>query len=345
MMKILKTLILLRRYMIVDNNYEECTDNHLDIKVNFTLDILEGCVHNCQGCYVNKRGNITDVSSLPGIQKLFNDNALRFASIVIGPTDIFGSNNGLEIIQDKDIREVISNCTTVEMVSTLDIINDDIINEFNSIPKKDGFMYGFQVAINPYNYDIEELKVKINNLNKFTDPLNFYIVFNMDLVEIDIEAISKDIKDNLNSFIEFLPSYQRFSRDSIHIAMINKWKERLANGNKEIISMTIRDKQQGGPYELNYTLHKGKYYSTPFVYDNAIIQTDDFEIKDIKDIGAWTNIKTDLYMKGLGYMSATDECEDCQRREVCLNKHVLNYMAHYNITECVYPEWIKDDHY
>ena len=336
--------------MIVPDNYSECVQTHLDVKVNLTLDILEGCIHNCSGCYVNKRGNSVEddvLIRIPKIQDMFNNSGIRFSSLIIGPTDIFGSGNALEVVKNKHIRQAISNCTTVEMVSTLDIVSDEIINEFNSIPKKDGFMYGFQIAIDPYNYDISDLKRKVELLNKFTDPLNFYIVFNMALEKVDIEKISREVKDELNSFIEFLPSYQRFSRKSVHTDMIEAWKKRLSdyeNQDKSIISMTIRDKQQGGPYELNYSLYKGKFYSVPFVYDNAIIPTDKFLIKgdDIKD---WTDIKTNLYLDGLEYISKTDECSNCSRREVCLNKHVLNYMEHYGITQCVYPGWIKDDNY
>ena len=310
---------------------------------------LEGCVHNCTGCYVNKRGNKVEddvLRQVPKIQDMFNNNDIRFSSIILGPTDIFGSNNSLEVIKNQYVRQAISNCTTVEMVSTLDIISEEIISEFNSIPKKDGFMYGFQIAINPYNYRMEDLKAKVELLNKFTDPLNFYVVFNMALEKVDIEKISKDIKDELDSFIEFLPSYQRFSRGSVHSEMIGAWKKLLSNyenQDRSMISMTIRDKQQGGPYELNYSLYKGKFYSVPFVYDNAIIPTDEFLIRDVHDLNSWTDIKTKLYLSGLGYIHKTDECSDCLRREVCLNKHVLNYMEHYNITQCVYPEWIKDD--
>ncbi|MEO2086476.1 MAG: hypothetical protein ABGY22_05155 [Acidimicrobiales bacterium] len=318
------------------------------MKVNFTLDILEGCVHACTGCFVNRRGNITDLSKLPMIQSLFNDNDLRFASIVIGPTDIFGASNTLDVLNDPALREVISNCTTVEMVSTLIDVDDAVIDAFNSIKKADGFLYGFQVVINPYDYNIEDIKTKLEHLNKFTDPLNFYIVFNMDMGELDIEDISEDIKDNLNSFIEFLPSYQRFSNGAIHSKIINKWKTRLNaldEDSRDITSMTIRDKQQGGQYELNYTLHKGKFYSTPFVYDNTIIPTREFEIEDIEDIGSWTDIKTNLYLSGLSYVKKTDDCSECERVEVCLNKHVLSYMKHYDMVSCVYPDWIKDNDY
>ncbi len=338
--------------MIVENNYDECTNSHDNgIKVNLTLDILEGCAHNCVGCYVNKRGNEVDsdlLSNIPKIQKMFNENELRFASLILGPTDIFASNNTLSILKDKSIRDAISNCTTVEMVSTLDIVDEDIIKEFNSIPKHKGFLYGFQVPIDPYNYNIENIKKKIEKLNLFTDPLNFYIVFNMSKDKIDIERISEDIKDELGSLIEFLPSYQRFSKKEVQEDMIGLWKDNLSSykdSDRSIVSMTIRDKQQGGPYELNYSLYKGKFYSVPFVYDNAIIAKPEFEIKKIDEINSWTDIKTDLYMLGLEYMSQTDDCQDCRRQEICLNKHVLNYMKEYELKKCVYPEWIKNDNY
>jgi hypothetical protein len=357
---------------IVKDNYWEATMGHKDynisvgdahdIKVNMTVDVLDGCIHACEGCFVNRRrqqSSNDQFSKVLDAQKMFNQNNIRFSSIILGPTDVFGNLNIQDVLKFDSFKEVVSNCTTVGMISTL--LNDDshinpIIDGFNAIPKCEGFLYDFQVVIDVKQVlDPEYRKnhlARIHNvLNRFTDPLNFTIIFNMDqdFAEFgNLAEICRVIKEEYDTIVEPIPSYQRYGKGKIHNDIIRAWvdiiEDTFTKENQEYLAMTIADKNQGGALELNYTYSAGEFYSTPFVYEVALIRDKKFRVKDPTNIKSWTNIKTDLYMDQLAYSPKTLHCETCNRREICLKKHVLSYMEHFDFTECVYPREVLNEY-
>jgi hypothetical protein len=343
------------------NTVDKCHeryDNHeyiKQLKVNMTLDILDGCVHSCPGCFVNRRGNsVSDetLESLYGIQELFNSNGIRFSSFILGPTDIFGSKNTLELLSNKYLIKAFSNCSTIEMVSTLDMNTFEhiskVIDLFNAIPKQaQGFMYAMQVVVDPYQfisnpfYRDEKYYNLVKVLSLFNNDIDFKLVFNMEGKDLDLAKVSKIAKDEWDCLVEPIPSYQRSTKSGNHRVVTDQWKKTIAEAyseeSKEYIALTIADSNQGAGLEMTYVLSKGEFYSPAFIYDVATIRDEKFRIKDIKDINSWTEIKKDLYLDGMKYMVKTESCSDCPRRHICLNKSVLNYMEHYKFTECVLP--------
>jgi hypothetical protein len=341
----------------VDSCHERY-DNHeyiKQLKVNMTLDILDGCIHSCPGCFVNRRGNSVEddtLESLYGIQELFNSNGIRFSSFILGPTDIFGSKNTLELLNNKHVIKAFSNCSTIEMISTLDMGTIDHIEEviglFNAIPKQEqGFMYAMQVVTDPYqfvtNKMYRDLKYEtiVKVLNLFDNDIDFKMVFNMEGKDVDLAKISKIAKEEWKCLVEPIPSYQRSSKSNNHKAVTDQWKKTISEAfsaeSKEYIALTIADSNQGAGLEMTYVLSKGEFYSPAFIYDVATIREEQFRIKDITDINSWTDIKKDLYLDGMKYIDKTESCSDCPRRHICLNKSVLNYMEHFGLTECVLP--------
>ncbi len=326
------------------------------LKVNMTLDILEGCVHSCAGCFVNRRGNSVDndvLSKLPGIQDLFNNNGIRFSSFIMGPTDIFASNNIEEILKNPHIIKAFGNVSTIEMVTVLDMNiferMSGIIDLFNKIPKHPlGIMYAMQVVVdtdlfvNDKDYRDNKYEDVKRVLNLFDDDIDFKLVFNMEDKEVDLALISRIARDEWDCLVEPIPSYQRSMNQSTHQEVTKKWRDlindQMTTETKKDIALTIADFNQGAGKELTYTLTKGKFYAPAFIYDVATIRDEKFEIKDIESIESWTEIKRDLYMDGLKYISKTEECGDCNRRHLCLSKSVLNYMEFYGLTECLLPK-------
>ena len=100
---------------------------------------------------------------------------------------------------------------------------------------------------------------------------------------------------------------------------------------------TIIDKAQGGSLELNYTYCNERFFWTPFIYDTALIGTEEFEVKDENDIESWTGTKENQFMKQLTYSAQTDNCSGCPNMMTCIDKGVLSYMEHHSILECVFP--------
>ncbi len=333
---------------IVTNNKSEAqadkdfdlsfNDGH-EVKVIFNAEVLSGCEFKCVGCFVNKLGtNVGGFDRLNNAIDLFNNNGYRASTINIGPTDIFGNNNVMDLLQDPDFRDALGKVTTIQFVTTLENIDLDVINELNSIPKIDGFMYDANIAIDPKKFPngYEEM---IDKLNLFDDDLNYYIVLNMgndDDLNQRVLELSDIADEQFDTILTLNPSFLRTEKSKVHKHLINKWKK-LDDWAEDNFPSTIIDQAQGGSLELNYTYCNGNFFWTPFVYDIVKIGTEQFKVKDEEDIDSWLKAKNDSFLTQMMYTSKTDNCDGCAKMMTCIDKGVQSYMEHHSITECLFP--------
>ena len=333
---------------IVKNNKDEAQANSEfnlsfsqghEIKVLFNVEVLSGCEFRCPGCFVNKKGsNVGSFDRLNKAIDLFNNNGYRVSTINIGPTDIFGNNNILTLLEDNDFREALSKVTTIQFVTTLEYIDEQVINALNEIPKAPGFMYDANIAIDPKKFP-EGYAEKIDKLNLFKDDLNYYLVLNMsndDNINKKVLELSDIADDEFDTILTLNPSFFRAPKSKLQKHLIEKWKgyEEWAD---DMFPSTIIDKAQGGSLELNYTYCNNNFFWTPFVYDIVLIGTEQFKVKDESDINSWLEPKNNNFMTQMEYASKTENCNGCINMMTCIDKGVLNYMEHHSITSCTFP--------
>ena len=321
-----------------DKDFDLSFNEGHEIKVQFNCEVLSGCEFKCKGCFVNKLGsNIGSFERLNNAIDLFNSNGYRVSTINIGPTDLFGNNNVKELLKDETFRECLSKVTTIQFVTTLEKIDEEVIELLNSIPKTNRFMYDCNIALQPpVGWDM--LESRIDLLNKFTDDLNYYLVYNMgndDEYNSKVLEMSNIAKEKFDTILTLNPSFFRASKASLQKHLINKWKN--YDFSDDLYPKTIIDQAQGGSLELNYTYCNERFFWTPFVYDIALIGTSEFEIKDENDIQSWTEPKSFQFMKQLTYSSQTQNCSSCKNMMTCIDKGVLSYMEHHSILECTFP--------
>lgn len=318
-------------------------DGH-EIKVQFNCEVLSGCEFRCPGCFVNKKGtNIGSFDRLNNAIDLFNSNGYRVSTINIGPTDLFGNNNVIELLKDEVFRECLSKVTTIQFVTTLNHIDKEVIDLLNSIPKTDGFMYDCNIALSP-PVDWDDIENKLQSLNLFTDDLNYYMVHNMgnnDIYNEQVLYMSKVADERFDTILQLNPSFFRAPKSSLQKHLISKWKG--YDFSDDLYPKTIIDKAQGGSLELNYTYCNERFFWTPFIYDIALIGTEQFQVKDESSIDSWINAKQDNFMNQLMYSNQTQNCSGCPNMMTCIDKGVLSYMEHHSITECVFPGVISSD--
>lgn len=319
-----------------DKDFDLSFSEGHEIKVQFNCEVLSGCEFKCKGCFVNKIGsNMGSYDRLNSAIDLFNTNGYRVSTINIGPTDLFGNNNVLELLRDETFRECLSKVSTIQFVTTLTNIDDEVIELLNSIPKAPGFMYDANIALQP-PVDWDWLEERVQLLNKFTDDLNYYMVYNMgndDEYNEKVLKMSELVEDRFDSILTLNPSFFRAPKSKVQKHLIEKWKQ--YDFSDDLYPKTIVDQAQGGSLELNYTYCNNRFFWTPFVYDIALIGTKEFEIQDEKDINSWTQVKTDQFMTQLTY--ETESCNGCQQQMTCIDKGVLSYMKHHSLTSCVFP--------
>jgi hypothetical protein len=99
-------------------------------KLDFTMEIANGCRHSCNGCTVDKDNNHypTD-NEFERIQNLIDDlesSDVEMLNFILGPTDILTSSNKEEILDDPRIHRIASkflkvtlNCTFLDPDPTL----------------------------------------------------------------------------------------------------------------------------------------------------------------------------------------------------------------------------------
>jgi len=321
-----------------DKDFDLSFSEGHEIKVQFNCEVLSGCEFKCAGCFVNKKlSNIGSFERLNNAIDLFNSSGYRVSTINIGPTDLFGNNNVVELLKDETFRECLSKVTTIQFVTTLGNIDDEVIELLNSIPKAPGFMYDANIALQP-PVDWNFIKERLNQLNKFTDDLNYYMVYNMgndDEYNSKVLEMSEFVEDNFDSILTLNPSFFRAPKTKVQKHLIEKWKQ--YDFSDDLYPKTIIDKAQGGSLELNYTYCNERFFWTPFIYDTALIGTNEFEVKDENDIESWTEAKSFQFMKQLTYSNETINCGSCPNMMTCIDKGVLSYMEHHSLTSCVFP--------
>ena len=327
-----------RRSAQADKDFNLSFSEGHEIKVQFNCEVLSGCEFKCKGCFVNKLGsNMGSYDRLNNAIDLFNDNGYRVSTINIGPTDLFGNNNVIELLQDETFRECLSKVSTIQFVTTLTNISTEVIDLLNSIPKIDGFMYDANIALQP-PVDWDWVEERLSLLNGFTDDLNYYMVYNMgndDEYNSKVLEMSKLVEDRFDSILTLNPSFFRAPKSKVHAHLIEKWKS--YDFADDLMPKTFIDQAQGGSLELNYTYCNERFFWTPFVYDIALIGTDEFQVKDENDIESWTEAKSFQFMKQLTYSSETKNCGSCPNMMTCIDKGVLSYMKHHQLTLCTFP--------
>ena len=325
-----------------DNDFNTSFNDGHKIKVQFNCEVLSGCEFKCPGCFVNRKGsNVGNFEQLLNAMELFKDNDYHISTINIGPTDLFGNNNIREILEDDVFKECLTKVTTIQFVTTLKNFDDEVVEMLNAIPKREGFMYDCNIALD-FPFDWDWLEERIQLLNKFTDDLNYYFVYNMghnDAMNDTVLEMSKIADERFDTNLQLNPSFFRAKKTYIQENLIEKWKK--YDISDDLYPKTIMDKAQGGSLELNYTYCNNRFFWTPFVYDIVLIGTEDFQVKDESDIHSWTNIKQDQFIKQLTYTTQTDQCMTCPKQMTCIDKGVLSYMEHHSLTQCVYPDQIR----
>jgi len=99
-----------------------------EVKVQFNCEILSGCEFKCKGCFVNKLGsNVGEFDKLNDAIDLFNNEGYRVSTINIGPTDLFGNNNIITLLQNETFVKCLSKVSTIQFVTTLENINYQVI--------------------------------------------------------------------------------------------------------------------------------------------------------------------------------------------------------------------------
>jgi hypothetical protein len=338
--------------------------NSMDFVLN--LDLLNGCDHFCDGCFINKTKihhdweHILDQALLVATD--LTTKGLRFRELILGPTDIFSAKNTIEILKNKKFQKLLTLNTKTRITASC------IFDQIN----KQRFIEIFEILDNPKYYRAEmilEFLVPLHtkkmldkddqyfNDNKWAldyfktqtpKIIDWSYVININnnqLLKENYDQIVKTIKTEFGTILEFNPGFFRTNNRQLADKKLSYWKSFLqhvlAGKSKENFCLTNIDKHHNTANTicLNFVDH-GVYFS-PFIYEQIIDQSDEFKITSLT-AASIIERHEHLQISGFKYATKTKDCESCTSLTSCVGRNVLNYMEIKNYSECLFPEILRE---
>lgn len=323
-------------------------DSMKQYKIQVNLEILEGCSYMCPGCFVKRRGNWN-----PKSINLFHTLAYELKDrtdivlddIVIGPTDFYGAENLMEIINNvrladaikmmpEDNRNIQHNCSILGSLSEKDIQGKIKAIEESPLGKVvESWDVQIALDLNRLMTDQEYVEALDERVETFKNSsLNFEISMATNIVsgveEILYPAIDY-IRSKYETVIEVLPSVVRsFNHSAKHGDKLFEWNDMLTrlavdpHRFKNKFHFLQGDVSHKAFHYSVVSLYQGNIYMSPFVYENAQLHTEDFKVHVDGDIYASILHKKNSIVNSQIEESVDKECGSCKYLNICANRMV-----------------------
>lgn len=332
--------------------------------VNLTLDLLDGCAYQCDGCFV-KRRNRVDANDLADIARLadqWEEQGFGFNETFVGPTDIFNANN-FDAIFDNDDFLALGEHFTFACVSTLRDEYDQIASRIEKIKKYHpnwrgrGFECFVMLDLEKYLNEDDQYMTDLWHKLELFDLDDVFFTINVDkhgkfaqlsLAELNARLMtefsppSKDCTTGLR----INPSFFRSGNMPLVVGYAHTLRDIFR---REVTDDTISQVYSNmiNIYANAITFHDYTYrnhelYVAPFIYENIPVTNDMFRIER-NDDNFWTQEQLDakfveLFNRQMQYASQTSECSTCPHLTTCVSRHTLSYMETREIHDCFLPK-------
>ena len=323
-------------------------DNMKQYKIQVNLEILEGCSYMCPGCFVKRRGNWNPKSIALFHElayELKDRNDVVLDDIVIGPTDFYGAENLIDIINNprladailmmpEDNRNIQHNCSILGSLSEKDIQGKIKAIEESPLGKVvEAWDVQIALDLNRLMNDPEYLIALDERVETFKNSsLNFEISMATNIVQgvEDILFPAIDfVRSKYETVIEVLPSVVRsFNHSAKHGDKLFEWNDMLTRlavdpyRFKNKFHFLQGDVSHKAFHYSVVSLHQGNMYMSPFIYENAQIHTDDFKVDVDGNIVDSILNKKDTIVNDQIEQSSDKECGSCKYLNICANRMV-----------------------
>ena len=323
-------------------------DNMKQYKIQVNLEILEGCSYMCPGCFVKRRGNWNPKSIALFHElayELKDRNDVVLDDIVIGPTDFYGAENLIDIINNprladailmmpEDNRNIQHNCSILGSLSEKDIQGKIKAIEESPLGKVvEAWDVQIALDLNRLMNDPEYLIALDERVETFKNSsLNFEISMATNIVQgvEDILYPAIDfVRSKYETVIEVLPSVVRsFNHSAKHGDKLFEWNDMLTrlavdpHRFKNKFHFLQGDVSHKAFHYSVVSLHQGNMYMSPFIYENAQIHTDAFKVNIDGTIVDSILNKKDTIVNDQIEQSSDKECGSCKYLNICANRMV-----------------------
>jgi len=308
--------------------------------VKLQLDVLDGCHHKCPGCFVHRRGNSSNKHQLSDAKKFIRsitDQGILVDEMLIGPTDFLASENFYEVMPD--LLDIINeNSPILAFVSTL--IDGDLKRWTQYITDNININTEIEIGIatNPAKFYEEGYRQLIQDKLDYIDKnleheVTYTFVVNIRDYGIDYEKLHNHSVVCFKTVLDFVPSVSRSHKNYLILKILDKFNvffNELSAYKESKINNIMVDHSHGG---LNYTVlnyKTGKWYLSPFMYENMAIYDDMFHIDNFNDVTA-------IVEKQIQRAKGT-ECEDCPLFFSCYNRKIILLRDYLGVDRCIAPK-------
>lgn len=332
-------------------------DETMDFVLN--LEVLRDCVHSCPGCFVNRRNSITDINLDAALALATDMDAagLRFREVIISPTDIFSASNAVEILEDETFQQLLrihpkTRITTTAMFHKVDWEQWDAVFAVLDDPSKykpdmiiellvpldiDLLLSGDDQYYSDFSKALYYLKHETPKIVDWSFVVN---VHHDNQMIAQYDEVTKIVKEQFDTVIEFLPSFFRTGNDKLITAHLQTWKEFLqatiTPDNYQDMMLTIADPDHNAVNTIVVNYKKNKMSISPFIYEQIVFDYPSMETgitaTEVMDTVAR------LTKEQFEYVTKTTECSSCPYLTTCVGRNVLSFMEAKDITKCIYPK-------
>ncbi|MFP5386785.1 MAG: hypothetical protein ACLGHN_11940 [Bacteriovoracia bacterium] len=329
------------------------------------LDLLNGCVHLCDGCFINKSKKVNNwkevLENAYSIASQLTAKGLRFRELILGPTDIFSATNTVEILKDETFQSLLRlhEKTRITASCVFDNLNKERFEEiFSVLDNKEYFkeqmILEFLVPLHTSKMLNQEPAYMENNKwaldffkTKSPKIIDWSYVINInnnELLQENYHRVVKIIKEEFNTILEFNPGFFRSNNRTLIDNKLGYWKQFLQNimvGNDySKICLTNLDKFHNTANTICLNLIEGNVYFSPFIYEQIVDTSEQFRLQSL-NADYIMNRHVELQTEGYCYANKTSQCADCSFLTACVGRNVLNFMESKQKTECMFPEFFK----
>lgn len=328
------------------------------------LEVLNGCAHHCNGCFVRRKNNLLDVDldTALDLAGSMDRAGLRFREIILGPTDIFSATNSLEILEDPRLHQLLSihpktRITTTAMFEDMSWDNWLAVWEVLDNPEyfRSDMILEFLVPINPEKIlardevYYEQFRMALGYMRHETPKeVDWSFVINVQydpMIAENYDELTRIAREEFNTTIEFLPSFFRTGNDILIGDHLNQWKrllrEVITDDNIGHTMLTIADKNHNGLNTVVVNYRRGNLYVSPFIYEQILYEYDELKVEGHSASAVMSKVG-ELFKQQLQYAPKTTECENCDYMMSCVGRNVLSFMEIKGIKDCVFPKDVLD---
>lgn len=341
-------------------------DNIESMDFVLSLDLLNGCVHSCEGCYVRKNKVAENweeiLEKAYQLARDFTAQGLRFRELILAPTDFFSAKNTKEVLNHPTFQKLLSLNTKTRITASciFDGINQE---EFESIfrildnPKlfRKDMILEFLVPLNTKKMLAEDdAYIKDNkwvldffqrNTPKVIDWSYVINIHNNELLKENYLKVVEKIKLEFNTILEFNPGFFRSHNNVLISKNLTYWKgflqDILERNDHRDIYLTNIDKHHNTANTICLNFYEEGVYLSPFIYEQIIDTHENFKVQSLS-ASEIIERHVELQTQSFAYAEKTQECSDCEYLTACVGRNVLNYMENNQITECLFPQKFKE---